>query len=75
MEELRNESYKECVVRNSNINFLNWKAVRGQVEGREKTYVSRKFVWMSRSFKPESSVRTGRGQGKDLRKQEIQTVE
>ena len=38
MDELRNESYKECVVRNSNINFLNWKAVRGQVEGREKTY-------------------------------------
>lgn len=49
--------------------------MRGQVEGRENTYVSRKFVWMSRSFKPESSVRTGRGQGKDLRKQEIQTVE
>jgi len=49
--------------------------VRGQVEGREKTYVSRKFVWMSRSFKPESSERTGRGQGKDLRKQEIQTDE
>ena len=38
--------------------------MRGQVEGREKTYVSRKFVWMSRSFKPESSVRTGRGQRK-----------
>ena len=38
MAELINESYKECVVRNSNINFLNWKAVRGQVEGREKTY-------------------------------------
>ena len=33
-----NESYKECVVKNSNINFLNRKAVRGQVEGREKTY-------------------------------------
>ena len=49
--------------------------MRGQVEGREKTYESRKLVWMSRSFKPESSVRTGRGQGKDLRKQEIQTVE
>ena len=49
--------------------------MRGQVEGREKTYEGRKFVWMSRSFKPESSVRTGRGQGKDLRKQEIQTVE
>ena len=49
--------------------------MRGQVECREKTYVSRKFVWMSRSFKPESSVRTGRGQGKDLRKQEIQTDE
>ena len=32
-------------------------------------------MWMSRSFKPESSVRTGRGQGKDLRKQEIQTDE
>ena len=58
MEELRNESYKECVVRNSNINFLNRKAVRGQVEGRENTYVSRKFVWMSRSFKPESCART-----------------
>ena len=38
MEELRNESYKEYAVRNSNINFLNRKAVRGQVEGREKTY-------------------------------------
>ena len=38
MAELRNESYKECVVRNSNINFLNWKAVRGQVEGREMTF-------------------------------------
>ena len=49
--------------------------MRGQVEGREKTYVSRKFVWMSRFFKPESSVRTGRGQGKDLRRQEIQAVE
>ena len=49
--------------------------MRGQVEGREKTYVSRKFVWMSRFFKPESSVRTGRGQRKDLRKQEIQAVE
>ena len=49
--------------------------MRGQVEGREKTYVSRKFVWMSRSFKPESSVRTGREQGKDLRRQEIQAVE
>ena len=45
--------------------------MRGQVEGREKTYASRKFVWMSRFFKPESSVRTGREQGKDLRKQEI----
>ena len=31
MEELRNESYKECVVRNSNINFLSRKAVRGQI--------------------------------------------
>ena len=61
MEELRNESYKECVVRNSNINFLNRKAVRGQIESREKTYAGRKFVWMSRFFKPESSVRTGRG--------------
>ena len=49
--------------------------MRGQVEGREKTYVSRKFVWMSRFFKPESSVRTGRGQGKDLRKIEIQVSE
>ena len=49
--------------------------MRGQVEGREKTYVSRKFVWLSRSFKPESSVRTGRGQGKDLRKIEIQVSE
>ena len=49
--------------------------MRGQVEGREKTYAGRKFVWMSRSFKPESCVRIGRGQGKDLRKQEIQTVE
>ena len=48
MEELRNESYKECVVRNSNINFLNRKAVRGQVEGREKTYASRKFRRLSR---------------------------
>ena len=38
MEELRNESYKECGVRNSNISVLNRKAVRGQVEGREKTY-------------------------------------
>ena len=27
MEELRNESYKEYAVRNSNINFLNRKAV------------------------------------------------
>ncbi len=26
-------------------------------------------------FKPESSVRTGRGQRKDLRRQEIQAVE
>ena len=34
--------------------------MRGQVESREKTYAGRKFVWMSRSFKPESSVRTGR---------------
>ena len=75
MEELRNESYKECVVRNSNINFLSRKAVRGQVEGREKTYASRKFRWRSRFFKPESCVRTGRGQGKDLRRQEIQAVE
>ena len=49
--------------------------MRGQVEGREKTYASRKFVWMSRSFKPESSVRTGRGQRKDLRRQEIHAVE
>ena len=49
--------------------------MRGQVEGREKTYASRKFRWMSRFFKPESSVRTGRGQGKDLRRQEIQSVE
>ena len=49
--------------------------MRGQVEGREKTYASRKFVWMSRFFKPESSVRAGRGQGKDLRRQEIQAVE
>ena len=46
--------------------------MRGQIESREKTYAGRKFVWMSRSFKPESSVRTGRGQGKDLRKIEIQ---
>ena len=30
--------HKEYAVRNSNINFLNRKAVRGQVEGREKTY-------------------------------------
>ena len=49
--------------------------MRGQVEGREKTYASRKFRWMSRSFKLESSVRTGRGQRKDLRRQEIQAVE
>ena len=49
--------------------------MRGQVEGREKTYASRKFSRLSRSFKPESSVRTGRGQGKDLRRQEIQSVE
>ena len=49
--------------------------MRGQIESREKTYAGRKFVWMSRFFKPESSERTGRGQGKDLRKQEIQTVE
>ena len=35
MAELINESYKECVVKNSNINFLNRKAVRGQVEGRD----------------------------------------
>ena len=75
MEELRNESYKECVVRNSNINFLSRKAVRGQVESREKTYASRKFRCLSRSFKPESSVRTGRGQRKDLRRQEIQASE
>ena len=49
--------------------------MRGQIESREKTYAGRKFVWMSRFFKPESSVRTGRGQGKDLRRQEIQAVE
>ena len=49
--------------------------MRGQVESREKTYASRKFRWLSRSFKPESSVRAGRGQGKDLRRQEIQAVE
>ena len=45
--------------------------MRGQIESREKTYAGRKFVWMSRFFKPESSERTGRGQGKDLRKIEI----
>ena len=49
--------------------------IRDRVEGREKTYASRKFRWMSRFFKPESCVRTGRGQGKDLRRQEIQAVE
>mgnify|MGYP006999684179 CR=1 FL=1 len=48
MEELRNESYKEYAVRNSNINFLNRKAVWGQVEGREKTYARSKFKWVSR---------------------------
>ena len=49
--------------------------MRGQVEGREKTYASRKFSRLSRFFKLESSARTGRGQRKDLRKQEIQVVE
>ena len=49
--------------------------MRGQVEGREKTYTGRKFRRLSRFFKPESCVRTGRGQGKDLRRQEIQAVE
>ena len=49
--------------------------MRGQIESREKTYAGRKFVWMSRFFKPESSVRTCRGQGKDLRKIEIQVSE
>ena len=34
--------------------------MRGQIESREKTYAGRKFVWMSRFFKPESSVRTGK---------------
>ena len=36
--------------------------MRGQVESREKTYASRKFRCLSRSFKPESSARTGREQ-------------
>ena len=49
--------------------------MRGQVEGREKTYASRKFSRLSRFFKLESSARTGRGQGKDLHRQEIQSVE
>ena len=34
--------------------------MRGQIESREKTYAGRKFVWMSRFFKPESSERTGK---------------
>ena len=49
--------------------------MRGQVEGREKTYTGRKFKRLSRFFKPESCVRTGRGQRKDLRRQEIQASE
>ena len=49
--------------------------MRGQVEGREKTYTDRKFSRLSRFFKPESCVRTGRGQRKDLRKIEIQVSE
>ena len=49
--------------------------MRGQVEGRDKTYASRKFSRLSRFFKLESSARTGRGQGKDLHRQEIQSVE
>ena len=49
--------------------------MRGQIESREKTYAGRKFVWMSRFFKPESCMRTGREQRKDLRKIEIQVSE
>ena len=49
--------------------------MRGQVEGREKTYAGRKIRRLSRSFKPESCARTGREQGKDLRKIEIQASE
>ena len=57
------------------VGLLIRKSVRRQVEGREKTYAGRKFRWMSRLFKPESSARTGEEQWKDLRKIEIQVSE